>query len=192
MCGGTFQVRMASANQQGLSPRVRGNHDALKINALALGSIPACAGEPPRSSPRACPSRVYPRVCGGTAESSVDQAPVEGLSPRVRGNRADGAAAVHLGGSIPACAGEPRRRTRRRTRRGVYPRVCGGTGSAICTLLTAEGLSPRVRGNLAVVGAAVDVDGSIPACAGEPRPAHAAPSRRRVYPRVCGGTKSKT
>ena len=50
------------------------------------------------------------------------------------------------------------------------------------------GLSPRVRGNpdAEVVGDVLL--GSIPACAGEPDRGIRAPFRRRVYPRVCGGT----
>ena len=52
---------------------------------------------------------------------------VIGLSPRVRGNliRLDGHAVVR--GSIPACAGEPRRAYCAIIPNAVYPRVCGGT-----------------------------------------------------------------
>ena len=54
----------------------------------------------------------------------------------------------------------------------------------------AEGLSPRVRGNLLRRFDKIAYRRSIPACAGEP----AGECRRRVplevYPRVCGGTVS--
>ena len=51
--------------------------------------------------------RVYPRVCGGTGQPVGQIGLVEGLSPRVRGNRHD-KVCDHCGaGSIPACAGEP-------------------------------------------------------------------------------------
>ena len=56
---------------------------------------------------------------------------VIGLSPRVRGNHARRPDAVHRRRSIPACAGEPAKSDLRQSRRGVYPRVCGGT-AAIC------------------------------------------------------------
>ena len=52
----------------------------------------------------------------------------------------------------------------------------------------AHGLSPRVRGNLVLIGLFVEEYRSIPACAGEPE---AWPETRAiftVYPRVCGGT----
>ena len=53
---------------------------------------------------------------------------------------------------------------------------------------TSEGLSPRVRGNLAQLPAAAFACGSIPACAGEPALGHFSVGVVKVYPRVCGGT----
>ena len=50
---------------------------------------------------------VYPRVCGGTAISTIQRHPRLGLSPRVRGNRDFNNSAASAPGSIPACAGEP-------------------------------------------------------------------------------------
>ena len=50
-----------------------------------------------------------------------------------------------------------------------------------------RGLSPRVRGSLAALRPAERIDGSIPACAGEPVCRYWANSASRVYPRVCGG-----
>ena len=92
--------------------------------------------------------------------------------------------------SIPACAGEPRSAAATRRARGVYPRVCGGTAVAAFRKRSSAGLSPRVRGNRICAPAWLAPLGSIPACAGEPRmmPFHA--FRKRVYPRVCGGTAS--
>ena len=55
------------------------------------------------------------------------------------------------------------------TMREVYPRVCGGTGSARMSLPRLAGLSPRVRGNLSRLSEKAQRKGSIPACAGEPR-----------------------
>ena len=107
-------------------------------------------------------------MCGGTDLLTDEALDRVGLSPRVRGNLyrllpgADGL------GSIPACAGEPRMPLVRRRLQAVYPRVCGGTQNAQNALLRPEGLSPRVRGNLAEAGGQVVGIGSIPACAGEP------------------------
>ena len=70
----------------------------------------------------------------------------------------------------------------------VYPRVCGGTGGSFDPIDLLEGLSPRVRGNHAVIMEYHRAGRSIPACAGEPRSSVRAAVFRKVYPRVCGGT----
>ena len=71
------------------------------------GSIPACAGEPELDN-------------GGMLK-------VEGLSPRVRGNRTQVFVFSCYHRSIPACAGEPAASLRLLWKERVYPRVCGGT-----------------------------------------------------------------
>ena len=53
------------------------------------------------------------------------------------------------------------------------------------------GLSPRVRGNLALVALLLVALRSIPACAGEPQAALAKIRLTWVYPRVCGGTSKR-
>ena len=78
------------------------------------------------------------------------------------------------------------------TRYGVYPRVYGGTANATRHGWPIRGLSPRVRGNRVVRVEAKEVDGSIPACAGEPSAATWTAGMRTVYPRVCGGTISSS
>ena len=55
-----------------------------------------------------------------------------------------------------------------------------------------KGLSPRVRGNPLPNAPASRWTGSIPACAGEPHAGAVAAISARVYPRVCGGTYSKS
>ena len=120
-----------------------------------------------------------------------------GLSPRVRGNlELTDAFPTFLTRSIPACAGEPRRRR--------APRVCANCDGRHFTILPGlrvRGnrdevlLSPRVRGNLARVDRRNVLRRSIPACAGEPcrvtvrRIGFATcDAYLTVYPRVCGGT----
>ena len=105
-----------------------------------------------------------------------------GLSTRVRGNRL--APVLHpVGhGSIPARAGEPAHRW------AVYPRACGGTRVNGVESVNIAGLSPRVRGNLGFTALEADLDGSIPARAGEPPLKQRSPEASRVYPRACGGT----
>ena len=111
-----------------------------------------------------------------------------GLSPRVRGNRVQQVGNIAVQRSIPACAGEPASPTTPPAMPAVYPRVCGGTAQNKRGKNLREGLSPRVRGNLAKYLSKGTAPGSIPACAGEPHSASPAAPASTVYPRVCGGT----
>ena len=134
-------------------------------------------------------SGVYPRVCGGTITRRSSSLALCGLSPRVRGNRKRLLHHPSNRGSIPACAGEPKSATTAPPTTRVYPRVCGGTLRRERLRLRQGGLSPRVRGNRFISGVGEVLWGSIPACAGEPRWATTDARAKRVYPRVCGGTK---
>ena len=127
-------------------------------------------------------------MCGGTGKVFCLITPLRGLSPRVRGNPRCSTRAGRSRRSIPACAGEPRAGPGIGGREAVYPRVCGGTVSSASAMAWARGLSPRVRGNLAVWATWASSAGSIPACAGEPRWQSSGTDIQGVYPRVCGGT----
>ena len=129
-------------------------------------------------------------MCGGTRRDARIRAERRGLSPRVRGNLPDYGIPHCVGGSIPACAGEPAPRALRPPASGVYPRVCGGTSPVRATSARRMGLSPRVRGNQSAAAGRRRTDRSIPACAGEPHGALLCPRPPMVYPRVCGGTSS--
>ena len=190
VCGGTCKSRVSLVIAAGLSPRVRGNPNPKPALTSQVRSIPACAGEPPAPGALAHRRWVYPRVCGGTGNAGGHLSPAAGLSPRVRGNLFSDRRGLTRVWSIPACAGEPSAYWDVSGGRGVYPRVCGGTGVIADGALIIAGLSPRVRGNQALFALLVSYAGSIPACAGEPcRPGDSAGSGW-VYPRVCGGTPS--
>ena len=128
VCGGTRCIRWHNRKHRGLSPRMRGNQARRQWATAPERSIPAYAGEP-RQLARTRPGvTVYPRVCGGTPRSSRASTPAVGLSPRMRGNPTPRFCGKIFGGSIPAYAGEPAAKQESRIGRGVYPRVCGGTG----------------------------------------------------------------
>ena len=167
MCGGTGYRAGYHQRGGGLSPRVRGNHIAADEHLKRTGSIPACAGEPRCRCSPGKPTRVYPRVCGGTVGLAVGGGNAPGLSPRVRGNQVQDVQIAARPWSIPACAGEP-----------------GG----VCKRNRTQGLSPRVRGNRIPGLGLAPGRWSIPACAGEPRVADGRHPPQEVYPRVCGGT----
>ena len=168
---------------------MRGNRPLRPRPGLHVGSIPACAGEPPSTTRLTNSCTVYPRVCGGTDTVARRVSPMVGLSPRVRGNHELTALRKQFDGSIPACAGEPSTQPPHRPGSGVYPRVCGGTRVAETVRLASPGLSPRVRGNRLPSDGAHRLSRSIPACAGEPSARSCRRGSKRVYPRVCGGTR---
>ena len=169
VCGGTRETATARLVTEGLSPRMRGNREHGTRQSSDTGSIPAYAGEPRCAPAKAGRCRVYPRVCGGTWLTMFASTPAKGLSPRMRGNPQHVEDAVVGGGSIPAYAGEPRRRSAAPARGWVYPCVCGGTHVTVDAGSGYRGLSPRMRGNRPWKrGGALGV-GSIPAYAGEPR-----------------------
>ena len=150
-------------------PRVCGGAEYPPPYDPPLGSIPACAGEPIQNHVRDCCNGVYPRVCGGASVARIRTIKPEGLSPRVRGSPGATIYRSWHSGSIPACAGEPKRGSASRPPARVYPRVCGGAMSMQDAVIQDVGLSPRVRGSHHYSQHHVRGQGSIPACAGEPR-----------------------
>ena len=91
----------------GLSPRVRGNHVCNRLAQRGERSIPACTGEPVAGVALHAKEAVYPRVYGGTWVTFEQALALDGLSPRVRGNRVGSLKEPMLPRSIPACTGEP-------------------------------------------------------------------------------------
>ena len=189
VCGGTLVGGVVIRDDVGLSPRVRGNPGVIAPGITNLRSIPACAGEPWAMDIGVVIGRVYPRVCGGTYGRPRRAMGSVGLSPRVRGNRVKTNRTGLAWRSIPACAGEPCCLSSEGTL-PVYPRVCGGTQPQTYSQAPPAGLSPRVRGNLIQLSLREPILGSIPACAGEPPCPESSLRTGRVYPRVCGGTRS--
>ena len=188
VCGGSFLPIGIDAQQQGLSPRVRGKRRGRLNFPRLLGSIPACAGEARAGWSLLPPPTVYPRVCGGSPHIADCHCVRRGLSPRVRGKRPSPACAGLRWRSIPACAGEALRHRHRRPPAEVYPRVCGGS-NMFRFLTPAEcGLSPRVRGKHPSTPNTMKKKRSIPACAGEAPPSWTSTPAAAVYPRVCGGS----
>ena len=191
VCGGASIRAGFRRTRLGLSPRVRGSRSQQCWWWVHPRSIPACAGEPRRLLPAGRVASVYPRVCGG-ASASLDTIQLGmGLSPRVRGSPRDFPARGWRAGSIPACAGEPFASLVPPTAIQVYPRVCGGATARPGWAGRGQGLSPRVRGSLTVDIRSRLVEGSIPACAGEPELQMSRVWERGVYPRVCGGASPR-
>ena len=190
-CGGTVGVPEMRPALPGLSPRLRGNRTRRTCHSSPIRSIPAPAGEPVVDWRRVGRQRVYPRACGGTLRVCSVPSAANGLSPRLRGNRAVARCQPCQRRSIPAPAGEPRRCAHSRCTEWVYPRACGGTIERRWKDQIEDGLSPRLRGNRSGFASPSLSGRSIPAPAGEP--AHISPLRSlcTVYPRACGGTRCR-
>ena len=190
--GGTRGRVVAVPPAVGLSPRGRGNRSGPVRCCRTLRSIPAWAGEPrsPRIPIR--PRRVYPRVGGGTYNRDYGQRLTFGLSPRGRGNPFTRSPDISNVGSIPAWAGEPGWTGGPGLSPWVYPRVGGGTVAPSRSPGPRLGLSPRGRGNRGRRPAHPARWRSIPAWAGEPTDGTAWACGLRVYPRVGGGTSSRS
>ena len=106
--GGTISMSRAMEGASGLSPRVRGNHEAFIADLERCRSIPACTGEPTLVDTHLYYPWVYPRVYGGTLYTFDYAGNHQGLSPRVRGNQLFRTPPAYWRGSIPACTGEPK------------------------------------------------------------------------------------
>ena len=85
VCGGSGIGVSWWTDNPGLSPRVRGKLVPVIPVVFLRRSIPACAGEATTIPAGWPPTRVYPRVCGGSANTIRARANTQGLSPRVRG-----------------------------------------------------------------------------------------------------------
>ena len=166
MGGGTECAKLAGPAGMGSIPAWAGEpYLGVQIQRGDAGSIPAWAGEPPRvrrSIGTAAVIRVYPRVGGGTRNED-----------RIRG--------TEPGRSIPAWAGEPSSpiglevtSDQQPWRMWSIPAWAGEPGqpNSQASAASAEGLSPRGRGNPG------PMDDSFPDMQG-------------VYPRVGGGTARK-
>ena len=181
-------MRILTRATAGLSPRGRGNRSDRRSDTIRSGSIPAWAGKPDVIVRHVLKCRVYPRVGGETHGFVPRDQPVDGLSPRGRGNQNPSHDHAHRDGSIPAWAGKPRRLSSKIWTRSVYPRVGGETWKVSALQHEQLGLSPRGRGNPTHTPTARASARSIPAWAGKPACGPIRWPSDKVYPRVGGET----
>ena len=187
-CGETSCECVSASSLRGLSPRMRGNRRGHPVGGDARGSIPAHAGKPKLYDQYVTALGVYPRACGETPGIFSMSVMDRGLSPRMRGNLAGLRRRPPRPGSIPAHAGKPNTGKSKASHTRVYPRACGETAATGASTRRSPGLSPRMRGNRGIPGAAVRGRGSIPAHAGKPGSRRDPRCSPRVYPRACGET----
>ena len=125
VCGEAAKHKRLEDSTLGPSPRVRGSPH-LEVTEMAYhGSIPACAGKPPRGTAGPAHPRVHPRVCGEAHLGTTHAWLYVGPSPRVRGSPYGKPSRFKRIGSIPACAGKPAPSRPQLRAAEVHPRVCG-------------------------------------------------------------------
>ena len=125
VCGEQETLPFLVATMRGSSPRVRGTADTSGNVQVAVGIIPACAGNSSLSRSRLASSRDHPRVCGEQTFLIDFLRYITGSSPRVRGTDTRCASYYNALGIIPACAGN---RTVTLVKKFLFwdhPRVCG-------------------------------------------------------------------
>ena len=145
-CGEHLLMRLISAAEYGLSPRMRGTHGRIQPSTDEGRFIPACAGNPPlRIASRHQPT-VYPRVCGEHGQHLVEGFRFPRFIPAYAGNTPPIAASRVPQRFIPAHAGNTWAVRRSVPCSAVYPRACGERASKTAPCRKANGLSPRMRG----------------------------------------------
>ena len=186
MCGEHDEHRPCAEESRGSSPRVRGTHINTLFQDVAIGIIPACAGNTLHEILRRQLGRDHPRVCGEHHAWFRACRPQRGSSPRVRGTLRDHLIDRVDIGIIPACAGNTNPVVYSWLKHGDHPRVCGEHELTMAPVHVPMGSSPRVRGTQAsLCGYQVD-PGIIPACAGNTNCSTVCKRASRDHPRVCG------
>ena len=145
-CGGTPPHWTASATERGLSPRLRGNHDVMRVNRPFLRSIPAPAGEPRRTGRHQQRNAVYPRACGGTPPHWTASATERGLSPRLRGNHDVMRVNRPSHHGSPAGAGIDRVPLLMPSSAAGFPRRRGDRPRSVADAVQCGGVPPQARG----------------------------------------------
>ena len=170
----------------GSSPRMRGTLLRGRCSTLRTGIIPAYAGntviikrQPPMAGD-------HPRVCGEHDCWAYWRVYALGSSPRMRGTRKPVKTKENGTGIIPAYAGNTSAARRREYRRWDHPRVCGEHCASRSNHLRLMGSSPRMRGTHQGWRDDGEVDGIIPAYAGNTRSDTGTSAGARDHPRVCG------
>ena len=112
------------------------------------------------------PLEDHPRMCGEQNQLLMDQVPIPGLPPRVRGTVHLCARSRRRSRITPACAGNRYTHRGPPRYRGDHPRVCGEQTALREASLGRKGSPPRVRGTAWLILSHYALCGITPACAG--------------------------
>ena len=170
----------------GSSPQVRGRCLSHRGSCLQLRLIPAGAGQMPQTRGSHSSRRAHPRRCGADSATTCSYAVFDGSSPQVRG-RLFAVPFLFLSvGLIPAGAGQMVQPPPCGTLPRAHPRRCGADTFTPGHATNAVGSSPQVRGRCRLRRHRLQLQGLIPAGAGQIRPSLARVRARAAHPRRCG------
>ena len=125
-------------------------------------------------------------MCGEQNQLLMDQVPIPGSPPRVRGTAGFHFVFPHSRRITPACAGNSYPPHFMIFPMLDHPRVCGEQSRARGKRLFAIGSPPRVRGTATPVARQPRSHGITPACAGNSQALTLDLMRDEDHPRVCG------
>ena len=153
---------------------------------LAVGIIPAYAGNTTRPPWETGAFRDHPRVCGEHSLFLSAHFGSAGSSPRMRGTRVVSVVECTPIGIIPAYAGNTVAMVESRILAQDHPRVCGEHYSSFSFFWVLVGSSPRMRGTPNSTLLSRSSRGIIPAYAGNTIFNHSLGLSYGDHPRVCG------
>ena len=171
---------------QGSSPHARGTLAGNMTVRVSPGIIPACAGNTVQSGEDDASPVDHPRMRGEHFSWSMTVSDSSGSSPHARGTLDDADWDAEHAGIIPACAGNTQASRRSTVSQPDHPRMRGEHGIGIGFMPCFCGSSPHARGTPVGTVHAPRLEGIIPACAGNTRPASTRTDRRWDHPRMRG------
>jgi len=116
---------IATADDTGSSPHVRGTQWNSIFDDEASRFIPACAGNTRFTRSQTSRMAVHPRMCGEHEVYEESNKPDGGSSPHVRGTQMKFRVEWEAERFIPACAGNTFDEIEKRIEVAVHPRMCG-------------------------------------------------------------------
>ena len=185
--GGNAGSTLSRRARPGRSPRTRGKHAPPEPGAGRGGTIPAHAGETVLPWVHGAFLWDDPRARGGNRATRFAAPTTWGRSPRTRGKLSFDVAPIFKAGTIPAHAGETRRRSPCSRRSRDDPRARGGNLSSSSASSCSAGRSPRTRGKPFAQDLIDFYGGTIPAHAGETTAGCGEAHARGDDPRARGG-----
>ena len=172
--------------RRGSSPLARGTRPSTSTPQNPTGLIPARAGNTMERGHVHPEHGAHPRSRGEHAATLFSVGSRSGSSPLARGTPGVDAACLVIVGLIPARAGNTFTTTAAVSTHWAHPRSRGEHWSRIYVTTRSAGSSPLARGTPRGFSQTKNIDGLIPARAGNTEPPITRKSRRRAHPRSRG------